>query len=201
MHDFSFKRGNYTAKMFGGFTGKTARLATSSIRTPPSREISSNSTKHLRRSTTRFVLRQKPIQLGRVRTLANAGSGFDLRAEVNCSASSRRAATCQMHIRRRRKRRGNELALKKASMHSTPRANRAIRITVARHLKKGTDCRTGKPECGRQDPQNYNRHLLENKFGTFEEVEEITSASKLKNLHIRGLQMHIGSQLTEGKKR
>ena len=39
----------------------------------------------------------------------------------------------------------------------------------------------------------------ENKFGiAFEEVEAIYErASKLKNLHIRGLQMHIGSQLTE----
>jgi diaminopimelate decarboxylase len=39
----------------------------------------------------------------------------------------------------------------------------------------------------------------ENKFGiAFEEVEGVYGrASKLKNLHLRGLQMHIGSQLTE----
>ena len=39
----------------------------------------------------------------------------------------------------------------------------------------------------------------ENKFGiAFEEVEGVYArASKLKNLHLRGLQMHIGSQLTE----
>ncbi len=41
----------------------------------------------------------------------------------------------------------------------------------------------------------------ENKFGiAFEEVEGVYArASKLKNLHLRGLQMHIGSQLTEAK--
>src|SRR5688500_12134952 len=39
----------------------------------------------------------------------------------------------------------------------------------------------------------------ENKFGiAFEEVEGVYArASKLKNLHLRGLQMHIGSQLTQ----
>src|SRR5688500_10357410 len=39
----------------------------------------------------------------------------------------------------------------------------------------------------------------ENKFGiAFEEVEGVYArAAKLKNLHLRGLQMHIGSQLTE----
>jgi diaminopimelate decarboxylase len=38
----------------------------------------------------------------------------------------------------------------------------------------------------------------ENKFGiAFEQIEEIYArAAKLKNLHLRGLQMHIGSQLT-----
>lgn len=39
----------------------------------------------------------------------------------------------------------------------------------------------------------------ENKFGiAFEEIEGVYArASKLKNLHLRGLQMHIGSQLTQ----
>src|SRR5205085_855059 len=39
----------------------------------------------------------------------------------------------------------------------------------------------------------------ENKFGiAIEEVEGVYArASKLKNLHLRGLQMHIGSQLTQ----
>lgn len=39
----------------------------------------------------------------------------------------------------------------------------------------------------------------ENKFGiAFEQIEGVYArASKLKNLHLRGLQMHIGSQLTE----
>src|SRR5688572_8044527 len=41
----------------------------------------------------------------------------------------------------------------------------------------------------------------ENKFGiAYEEVEGVYArAAKLKNLHLRGLQMHIGSQLTEVK--
>ncbi|HEX7859176.1 MAG TPA: diaminopimelate decarboxylase [Verrucomicrobiae bacterium] len=41
----------------------------------------------------------------------------------------------------------------------------------------------------------------ENKFGiAFEDIEGVYArASKLKNLHLRGLQMHIGSQLTEVK--
>jgi diaminopimelate decarboxylase len=41
----------------------------------------------------------------------------------------------------------------------------------------------------------------ENKFGiAFEEIEgAYARASKLKNLRLRGLQMHIGSQLTETK--
>ena len=41
----------------------------------------------------------------------------------------------------------------------------------------------------------------ENKFGiAFEQVEGVYArAAKLKNLHLRGLQMHIGSQLTEVK--
>jgi diaminopimelate decarboxylase len=41
----------------------------------------------------------------------------------------------------------------------------------------------------------------DNKFGiAFEEIEKVYArASKLKHLHLRGLQMHIGSQLTEVK--
>ena len=43
----------------------------------------------------------------------------------------------------------------------------------------------------------------ENKFGiAFEQIEGVYArASKLKNLRLRGLQMHIGSQMTERRRR
>ena len=95
-----------------------------------------------------------------------------------------------------------ELALKKGiyafNAESEPEL---IRINkVARRLKKKAPIAVRvNPNVDAKTHAKITTGTYENKFGiAFEEVEEIYErASKLKNLHIRGLQMHIGSQLTE----
>jgi len=142
--------------------------------------------------------------LGVLRTLANAGSGFDLVSGGELQriiAAGGDPAKC-IFAGVGKTEEEIELALKKGiyafNAESEPEL---IRINkVARRLKKKAPIAVRvNPNVDAKTHAKITTGTYENKFGiAFEEVEEIYErASKLKNLHIRGLQMHIGSQLTE----
>ena len=138
-----------------------------------------------------------------LRTLANLGSGFDIVSGGELQrviAAGRRPAT--MRFRRRGQTEAEiEFALRRGiysfNAESEPELARINR--VAARLKKIA------PVAVRVNP-NVEAHThakittgtYENKFGiAFEQVEAIYArARQLKNLRLRGLQMHIGSQLT-----
>ncbi|HWQ93644.1 MAG TPA: diaminopimelate decarboxylase [Clostridia bacterium] len=71
---------------------------------------------------------------------------------------------------------------------------------VARRLKKVAPVAVRiNPDVSAHTHKKITTGTYENKFGiAFEEVEAVYGrAARLKNLHLRGLQMHIGSQITE----
>ncbi|MCF7765102.1 MAG: diaminopimelate decarboxylase [Verrucomicrobia bacterium] len=141
-----------------------------------------------------------------LRTLANEGSGFDTVSE----GELRRVAAAGGDLKRcvfagvGKTEDEIAFALKRGiyafNVESEPELLRINR--VAAKLKRIA------PVAMRVNP-NIDAHThakittgtYENKFGVaFEEIEGIYGrASRLKNLHLRGLQMHIGSQLTEVK--
>ena len=142
--------------------------------------------------------------LGVLRTLANAGSGFDLVSGGELQriiAAGGDPAKC-IFAGVGKTEEEIELALKKGiyafNAESEPEL---IRINkIARRLKKKAPIAVRvNPNVDAKTHAKITTGTYENKFGiAFEEVEAIYErASKLKNLHIRGVQMHIGSQLTE----
>jgi len=142
--------------------------------------------------------------LGVLRTLANAGSGFDLVSGgelLRIIAAGGDPSKC-IFAGVGKTEEEIELALKKSiyafNAESEPEL---IRINkVARRLKmKAPIAVRVNPNVDAKTHAKITTGTYENKFGiAFEEVEGVYErAAKLKNLHIRGLQMHIGSQLTE----
>jgi diaminopimelate decarboxylase len=139
-----------------------------------------------------------------MRTLANLGSGFDVVSEGELRrvmAAGGKPNQC-VFAGVGKTEREIEFALRRGiysfNVESEPEL---VRINkVAARLKKIA------PVAVRVNP-NVDAHThakittgtYENKFGiAFEEVEGVYArASKLRNLRLRGLQMHIGSQLTE----
>src|SRR5439155_1488250 len=141
-----------------------------------------------------------------LRALANLGSGFDivsegeLRRVIAAGGSPGKCAFAGVGKTEQE----IEFALRREiyafNVESEPELERINR--VAERLKRMA------PVAVRVNPNvNAGTHAkvttgtYENKFGiAFEQVEEVYGrASKLKNLRLRGLQMHIGSQLTEVK--
>ena len=142
--------------------------------------------------------------LGVLRTLSNAGSGFDLVSGGELQrviAAGGNPSKC-IFAGVGKTEEEIEFALKKGiyafNAESEPEL---IRINkVAHRLKKKAPVAVRvNPNVDAKTHAKITTGTYENKFGiAYEEVESIYErASKLKNLHIRGLQMHIGSQLTE----
>ncbi len=139
-----------------------------------------------------------------MRTLANLGSGFDvvsegeLRRVIAAGGDPKKCVFAGVGKTEKE----IEFALRKGiycfNVESEPELARINE--VARRLNKKA------PVAVRVNP-NIDAHThakittgtYENKFGIqFEQVEGVYArASKLKNLRLRGIQMHIGSQLTE----
>jgi len=141
-----------------------------------------------------------------LRTLANLGSGFDivsegeLRRVLDAGGDPRQCVFAGVGKTERE----IEFALRQDiycfNFESEPELERINR--VAARLKKVA------PVAARVNPNvdagthaKITTGTYENKFGiAFEEIEAVYArASRLKNVRLRGLQMHIGSQLTEVK--
>ena len=144
--------------------------------------------------------------LGVLRTLAKAGAGFDivsegeLRRVIAAGGDPRKCAFAGVGKTEQEIEYALRQGIHTFNAESEPELQRINR--VAARLKKIA------PVAVRVNP-NIDAHThskittgtYENKFGiAFEQIGAIYArASKLKNLRLRGLQMHIGSQLTEVK--
>jgi len=141
-----------------------------------------------------------------LRTLANLGSGFDTVSE----GELRRVKAAGGDLRKcvfagvGKTEREIEFALRAGiysfNVESEPELQRINK--VAARLKKIAPVAVRvNPNVDAGTHAKITTGTYENKFGiAFEQVEGVYArASKLKNLRLRGLQMHIGSQLTEVK--
>lgn len=141
-----------------------------------------------------------------MRTLANQGGGFDvvsegeLRRVIAAGGDPRKCVFAGVGKTERE----IEFALKKGiySFNVESEAE-LVRINkVAARLKKKAPVAVRvNPNVDAGTHAKITTGTYENKFGiAFEQVEGVYArASKLKNLRLRGLQMHIGSQLTQVK--
>jgi diaminopimelate decarboxylase len=141
-----------------------------------------------------------------LRTLANLGSGFDivsggeLQRVIAAGGNTRKC--CFAGVGKTEAE--IELALRKGvytfNAESEPEI---VRIdAVARRLKKTAPIAVRvNPNVEAGTHKKITTGTYENKFGiAFEQVEAIYArAAKLKNIRLRGVQMHIGSQITEVK--
>jgi len=141
-----------------------------------------------------------------MRTLANLGSGFDvvsegeLRRVIAAGGDPKKCVFAGVG-----KTEGEiEFALRKGiysfNVESEPELQRIDRV-AARLRKIAPVAVRVNPNVDAGTHAKITTGTYENKFGVaFEEVEGIYArASKLKNLRLRGVQMHIGSQLTDVK--
>ena len=141
-----------------------------------------------------------------MRTLANQGGGFDvvsegeLRRVIAAGGDPRKCVFAGVGKTERE----IEFALRKGiySFNVESEAE-LVRINkVAARLKKKAPVAVRvNPNVDAGTHAKITTGTYENKFGiAFEQVEGVYArASKLKNLRLRGLQMHIGSQLTQVK--
>ena len=139
-----------------------------------------------------------------LRLLANLGAGFDIVSEGELSrvlAAGGDADRC-IFAGVGKTEREIELALRKKiycfNAESLPELERINRV-AARLKKKAPVAVRINPNVDAHTHAKITTGTYENKFGIqFEHVEEVyAKAAKLKNLHLRGVQMHIGSQLTD----
>src|SRR5438105_12254207 len=141
-----------------------------------------------------------------LRVLANLGSGFDivsegeLRRVIAAGGSPKKSAFAGVGKTETE----IEFALRRGvysfNVESEPELERINR--AAGRLKKTAPVAVRvNPNVDAGTHAKITTGTYENKFGiAFERVEDVYArASRLKNLRLRGLQMHIGSQLTEVK--
>lgn len=139
-----------------------------------------------------------------LRTLSNLGSGFDivsageLQRVVAAGGDPRKCAFAGVGKTEEE----IEFALRAGvytfNAESEPELDRINR--VAARLKKAAPVAVRvNPNVSAGTHKKITTGTYENKFGiAFEEIERVYArASKLKNLRLRGLQMHIGSQITD----
>ena len=141
-----------------------------------------------------------------LRALANLGSGFDivsegeLRRVIAAGGSPGKCAFAGVGKTEQE----IEFALRRAiyafNVESEPELERIHRVAERLQRMAPVAVRVN-PNVDAGTHAKITTGTYENKFGIpFEQVEEVYArASKMKNLRLRGLQMHIGSQLTEVK--
>src|SRR5438477_8367570 len=141
-----------------------------------------------------------------LRALANLGSGFDIVSEgelgrvIAAGGSPKKCAFAGVGKTERE----IEFALRRGiysfNVESEPELERINR--VAKRLEKIAPVAVRvNPNIDAGTHAKITTGTYENKFGiAYERVEEVYArANRLENLRLRGLQMHIGSQLTEVK--
>src|SRR5437667_7383537 len=139
-----------------------------------------------------------------LRALANLGSGFDIVSEgelgrvIAAGGSPKKCAFAGVGKTEAE----IEFALRRGmysfNVESEPELQRIDRVARRLHKVAPVAVRVN-PNVDAGTHAKITTGTYENKFGiAFEQVENVYArASKLKNLRLRGLQMHIGSQLTE----
>lgn len=141
-----------------------------------------------------------------LRVLANLGAGFDivsegeLRRAIAAGGDPGKCVFAGVGKSEGEIRYALEQGIYCFNVESEPELERINRV-AARLKKKAPVAVRLNPNVDAHTHAKITTGTYENKFGiAFEEVEGVYArASKLKNLHLRGLQMHIGSQLTEVK--
>lgn len=139
-----------------------------------------------------------------LRALARLGSGFDivsggeLQRVIAAGGDPRRCAFAGVGKTESE----IELALRKGvytfNAESEPELQRINRVAARLNRKAPVAVRVN-PDVEAHTHKKITTGTYENKFGiALEQIEGVYArASKLKNLRLRGLQMHIGSQITE----
>src|SRR3989475_424640 len=141
-----------------------------------------------------------------LRSLANLGSGFDIVSEgelgrvIAAGGSPKKCAFAGVGKSEREIAFALRRGIYSFNVESEPELDRIDR-TAGRLKKTAPVAVRVNPNVDAGTHAKITTGTYENKFGiAFEQVEEIYArASRLKNLRLLGLQMHIGSQLTEVK--
>ncbi len=139
-----------------------------------------------------------------LRTLANLGSGFDvvsegeLRRAIAAGGDAGKCVFAGVGKTEQEIAYALKAGIYSFNVESEPELQR-INQVAARLKKKAPVAVRVNPNVDAHTHAKITTGTYENKFGiAIEQVEGVYArASKLKNLHLRGLQMHIGSQLTE----
>lgn len=142
--------------------------------------------------------------LGVLRTLANAGAGFDivsegeLRRVAAAGGDPGKCAFAGVGKTEQEIKYALDQGIYTFNVESEPELARINRV-AARLKKIAPIAIRVNPNVDAHTHAKITTGTYENKFGiAFEQVEGIYArAGKLKNVRLRGLQMHIGSQLTE----
>lgn len=138
-----------------------------------------------------------------LRTLANLGAGFDvvsegeLRRAIAAGGGAEKSVFAGVGKTEDEIRFALEEGIYAFNVESEPELERINKV-AARMKKKAPVAVRVNPNVDAGTHAKITTGTYENKFGiAFEEVEGVYArASKLRNLRLRGLQMHIGSQLT-----
>ena len=139
-----------------------------------------------------------------MRTLANCGSGFDvvsegeLRRVIAAGGDPRKCVFAGVGKTEHEIEYAIQQGIYSFNVESEPELKRINRIAAKLNVVAPVAVRVN-PNIDAHTHAKITTGTYENKFGiAFEEVEGVYArASKLKNLRLRGIQMHIGSQLTQ----
>src|SRR5205809_1331190 len=141
-----------------------------------------------------------------LRTLANIGSGFDivsggeLQRVIAAGGDPRKCVFAGVGKSEEEINFALSQAIYSINAESEPELVRVNRVAGRRKTIAPVAVRVN-PNVDAHTHAKITTGTYENKFGiAFEEIEGVYArAAKLKNLRLRGIQMHIGSQLTEVK--
>ncbi len=139
-----------------------------------------------------------------MRTLANLGSGFDvvsegeLRRVIAAGGDASKCVFAGVGKTEQEIRYALTQGIYAFNVESEPELQRIDKV-AGKLKKKAPIAVRVNPNVDAHTHAKITTGTYENKFGiAFEEVEGVYArAAKLKNLHLRGIQMHIGSQLTQ----
>lgn len=141
-----------------------------------------------------------------LRTIANLGGGFDvvsegeLRRAIAAGGDARKCVFAGVGKTEEEIAYALKQRIYSFNVESEPELERINQVAGKLKLRAPVAVRVN-PNVDAGTHAKITTGTYENKFGiAYEQVEGVYArAAKLKNLHLRGLQMHIGSQLTEVK--